>query len=185
MQRMRIARLRENALILDPKLLDDLEERAGDLLRVEPALAVDIVRRNVAIKAAVVADDERDTGRRAILNYGHTVGHAIEAAAGYQIGHGAADAIGMTAEAEIGRRMGVTPEALVDRQQAVLERFGLPTKGPKLDVESVLAAITLDKKVTAGVVNWVLLEEAGRAVLRSDVPEALVREVVEQIVGDH
>ncbi|MCH8066510.1 MAG: 3-dehydroquinate synthase [Chloroflexi bacterium] len=173
----------KHALILDPKLLDDLEARADDLLRVEPALAVDIVRRNVAIKAAVVADDERDTGRRAILNYGHTIGHAIEAAAGYQIGHGAADAIGMTAAAEIGRRMGVTPEALVDRQRAVLERFGLPTKGPKLDVESVLAAITLDKKVTAGVVNWVLLEEAGRAVVRSDVPEALVREVVSEVLS--
>ncbi|MCH8025812.1 MAG: 3-dehydroquinate synthase [Chloroflexi bacterium] len=173
----------KHALILDPKLLDDLETRADDLLHVEPALAVDIVRRNVAIKAAVVADDERDTGRRAILNYGHTIGHAIEAAAGYRIGHGAADAIGMTAAAEIGRRMGVTPEALVDRQQAVLERFGLPTKGPKLDVESVLAAMTLDKKVSAGVVNWVLLEEAGRAVVRSDVPETLVREVVSEVLS--
>ncbi|MCH8994665.1 MAG: bifunctional shikimate kinase/3-dehydroquinate synthase, partial [Chloroflexi bacterium] len=73
----------KHAFILDPQLLGDLEERADDLLHLEPAFAVDIVRRNVAIKASVVAEDERDTGRRAILNYGHTIGHAIEAAAGY------------------------------------------------------------------------------------------------------
>ena len=173
----------KHALILDPQLLADLEAHADDLLHLDPAVAVDIVRRNVAIKASVVAEDERDTSRRAILNYGHTVGHAIEAAAGYEVGHGAADAIGMTAAAEIGRRLGVTPPQLVERQRALLERFGLPTRGPKLDAERVLAAISLDKKVVAGAVRWVLLEDVGRAVIRADVPPELVREVVGEIVS--
>jgi len=177
----------KHALILDPKLLDDLEARADDLLHVEPAVTVDIVRRNVAIKASVVAEDEHDTGRRAILNYGHTVAHAIEAAAGYGIGHGAADAIGMTAAAEIGRRLGVTPPSAIERQRAVLERFGLPTNakaaGVKVDPERVLDAMTLDKKVAEGSIRWVLLEDIGRAVLRSDVPEELVREVVREVLA--
>jgi 3-dehydroquinate synthase len=177
----------KHALILDPELLDDLEMQADDLLHLEPSVTVDFVRRNVAIKASVVAEDERDAGRRAILNYGHTTAHAIEAAAGYAIGHGAADAIGMTAAAQIGVRLGVTPERVIDRQRTVLERFGLPSNaraaGLKLDAERVLGAMTLDKKISAGSIRWVLLEDIGRAVLRSDVPEQLVRDVVQEVLS--
>ena len=173
----------KHALILDPKLLDDMEARADDLLHVEPAVTVDLVRRNVAIKAAIVAEDERDTGRRAVLNYGHTIGHAIEAAAAYSITHGAADAIGMTAAAAIGLRLGVTPPRVVERQAAVLERYGLATRGPKLDAGRVLAALALDKKIADGSQRWVLLEDIGRAVQRDDVPVDLVRDVVREILA--
>ena len=177
----------KHALVLDAKLLDDLEARAEDLLHVEPAATVDVLRRSVAIKASVVAEDERDTGRRALLNYGHTTGHAIEAAAGYAIGHGAADAVGMMAAAEIGWRMKITPQHVIERQRAVLERFGLPLRardaGLKLDAARVLDAMALDKKVSAGTVHWVLLEDVGRAVLRDDVPADTVREVIEKILA--
>jgi 3-dehydroquinate synthase len=175
----------KHALILSPELLSLLEQHSDDLLHVEPAITVDVVRRNVAIKASVVSQDERDTGLRAILNYGHTIGHAIEAAGGYaSVLHGAADAIGMTAAAEIGRRMGVTPPAVIERQRAVLERFGLPTRAPPgIDAERVLDAMMLDKKVVGGAVHWVLLEDVGRAVVRSDVPMDIVRAVVKEIVS--
>jgi 3-dehydroquinate synthase len=175
----------KHALSLDPRLLDDLEARADDLLHVEPAATVDVVRRNVAIKAAIVAEDEYDTGRRAILNYGHTVGHALEAAAGYSLGHGVADAIGMSAEAEIGRRLGVTPQQVIERQRKVLERYGLPTsgRGLSLELDRVLAAMALDKKVADGKLRFVLLEDVGRAVLRPDVPPDLVREVVQEVLA--
>jgi shikimate kinase/3-dehydroquinate synthase len=174
----------KHAFILDPLLLTDLEDHADDLLHLEPAFAVDVLRRNVAIKASVVAEDERDTGHRAILNYGHTVGHAIEAAAGYAgVLHGEAVAAGMMAAAEIGRRIGVTPPVVVERLRALLERFGLPTRGPKLDPNRVRAAIGLDKKVAGGAVRWVLLEDVGRTVIRSDVPDATVREVVREMIS--
>ncbi|MCH7579765.1 MAG: 3-dehydroquinate synthase [Chloroflexi bacterium] len=174
----------KHALILDPVLLADLEERADDLLHLEPAFTVDIVRRNVAIKAGVVSEDERETGSRATLNYGHTVGHAIEAASGYsKVHHGEAISVGMMAAAEIGKRIGVTPPELVERQRTLIERFGLPVRGPKLSVDSVLEAITLDKKVKDGVVTWVLLEGAGQAVLRSDVPQDIVRDVVKELLS--
>ena len=174
----------KHALILDPALLADLEARANDLLHLEPAFAVDIVRRNVAIKGGVISEDERETGRRATLNYGHTVGHAIEAASGYsELLHGEAVSVGMLAAAEIGRRVGVTPPELVERQRALIERFGLPVRGPKLNVDRVLEAMTLDKKVTDGTITWVLLEGAGQAVLRSDVPEDIVRDVVTEMLS--
>ncbi len=174
----------KHAFILDAQLLADLEARADDLLHLEPAFAVDIVRRNVAIKAAVVAEDERDTGRRAILNYGHTVGHAIEAAAGYEdILHGEAVSTGMMAAAEIGSRLEITPPEVVERQRALLKRFGLPVKGPRLDPERVVAAIALDKKVAEGAVRWVLLEDVGRTVINHHVAPQLVRDVVGDLLG--
>jgi len=177
------AEIIKHALILDADLLADLEGRAEDLLHLEPAFAVNVVRRNVAIKGAVISEDEFDTDVRAKLNYGHTVGHAIEAASSYtEVLHGEAVAAGMMAAAEIGMRIGVTPPDLVDRQRALLERFGLPTRGPNLEVDAVLDAITLDKKVKDGAVAWVFLEGPGQAVLRSDVPQGVVREVLSEVL---
>ena len=177
------AEIIKHALTLDPALLEDLEERADDLLHLEPAFTVDIVRRNVAIKGGVVSEDERETGRRATLNYGHTVGHAIEAASGYsEVLHGEAVSAGMMAAAEIGKRIGITPPELVERQRKLIERFGLPVRGPKLNVDRVLEAMTLDKKVTDGVITWVFLEAAGQTVVRSDVPEDVVRDVVTDVL---
>ena len=89
----------------------------------------------------------------------------------------------MTAAAEIGRRLGVTPPRVIERQRAVLERYGLPARGPKLNPDRVLAAMALDKKIADGTQRWVLLEDIGRAVIRSDVPKAVVREVLAQVLA--
>jgi 3-dehydroquinate synthase len=171
----------KHALILDPGLLDDMESQASDLLHLEPLATAEIVRRNVAIKASVVAEDELDTGRRAILNYGHTVAHAIEAAAGFEIGHGAADAIGMMAAAMIGVRVGVTPELVIERQRTIFQRYGLPTGAPGLDVEAVLSAMALDKKSKSGAIRWVLLEDIGRATTEHEVPADTVTSVLKEL----
>ncbi len=178
------AEVTKHALIQDADLLGLLEEGASALANVDPELTTQVVRRSVAIKAQVVSEDERETtGRRTILNYGHTVAHGLEAAAGYtDLLHGEAVAIGMTAAAEIGRRLDVTPQALVERQRALLERFGLPPKAPELSLDRVLNAITLDKKVSGKAVRWVLLADVGLPVLRQDVPEALVAEVVAELL---
>jgi 3-dehydroquinate synthase len=175
----------KHALVRSPELLSTLEEHADDLLHVEPARTVDVVRQNVTIKASVVAQDEQDTGIRAILNYGHTIGHAIEAVGGYmKVLHGAADAIGMTAAARIGERIGVTPTAVVARQQRILERFGLPTRAPTgIAPDRVLDAMMLDKKVEGGRLRWVLLEDIGRPVVRDDVPMDVVREVALEVLS--
>jgi 3-dehydroquinate synthase len=178
----------KHALIFDPELLSDLETRAEEVLSLDPAFIADIVRRNVALKGTMVAEDELDKGPRNVLNYGHTIGHAIESAAGYKaVLHGEAVAVGMMAAAEVGRRMEITPPELVQRQRALLERYGLPTRRreewPALDPKAVLSGMALDKKVSKGSVRWVLLDGVGRAMFRSDVPADLVSEVIEELLS--
>jgi 3-dehydroquinate synthetase len=133
----------------------------------------------------VVSEDERETtGRRTILNYGHTVAHGLEAASDYEaLLHGEAVAVGMVAAAEIGQEMGVTPTVLAERQAAALASFGLPWQASGIDPERALAALALDKKVSGRAVRWVLLEDVGRPVLRDDVPPTLVRQVVRRACG--
>ncbi len=110
-----------------------------------------------------------------ILNYGHTVGHAIEAATDYRGPlHGEAISVGMMVAAEIGVRMGLTPPELVERQRRLLEAYNLPTTMPGVDAARLREAITLDKKVAGRAVRWVLLEGVGRTVLRNDVPSDVV-----------
>jgi 3-dehydroquinate synthase len=139
----------------------------------------EIVARNAALKAKVVSGDEREGGLRMILNYGHTIGHAIEAVTSYgPILHGEAISAGMMAAAEIGRRVGVTPPAVIERQQRLFELYGLPTRHPGLDVDAVLEATRLDKKVAGKKLRWVLLEDFGTPVIRDDVPEDVVHDVL-------
>jgi 3-dehydroquinate synthase len=178
----------KHALIFNPELLSELESRTDDLLNLDPTFTTDIVRRNVALKGKMVAEDELDKGPRNVLNYGHTIGHAIESAAGYKgVLHGEAVAVGMMAAAEIGRRMEITSPDLVERQRALLERYGLPTRRqerwPALDAKAVLSGIALDKKVSKGTVRWVLLEDVGKTVFRSDVPIDVVEGVVEELLS--
>jgi 3-dehydroquinate synthase len=173
----------KHGLIMDPPMLEVLERDAQRLLAVEPALTTEMVSRNAALKAAVVSDDEREGGRRMILNYGHTIGHAIETACGYRgILHGEAISAGMMAAAEIGRRIGITSAAVGERQRVLFERYDLPLHHAGLDIDAVMAATLHDKKVAAKRVRWVLLEDFGRPVIRDDVPDGVVREVVAKLV---
>jgi 3-dehydroquinate synthetase len=153
-------------------MLDVLERDAARLLAVEPKLTTEIVARNAALKAGVVLEDEREGGRRVILNYGHTIGHAIEAVCGYRgILHGEAISAGMMAAAGIGRRIGLTPAAVGERQARLFERYSLPPASG-LDVDAVIAATAHDKKVAGKRVRWVLLEDTPPC-RGDDVPEAV------------
>ncbi len=176
----------KHALVLSPTLLASLEERADALLALEPAATMEVVGESMALKAQVVAEDERElTGRRSILNYGHTIGHALEAATNYNVLlHGEAVAWGMAGAAELGRRLGLTPPALVERQSALLRRFGLLRPLPPIGVDAVLAAISLDKKVVGKSVRWVLLAAVGQPALRSDVPADVVRDVLQGLLSE-
>jgi 3-dehydroquinate synthase len=176
----------KHAFILDAALLETLETKLESLLDLEPALTTEVVRRNVAIKGEVVSQDERETGGvRELLNFGHTLGHAFEAAGGYEaLLHGEAVSVGMVAAATIGQRLGVTPPAVVDRLTALIERAGLPLRPPPaIDRGRVEAALALDKKIIAGAQRWVLLEEVGRTVVRNDVPGPLVQEVIDELLS--
>ena len=176
----------KHALIRDADLLALLEQRLDDLMALEPELTTQVLARNVQIKGAVVSEDERETGGvRELLNYGHTLGHAFEAAGGYEaLLHGEAVAVGMIAAAEIGRRVGITPAALVDRQRTLIERAGLPTRPPAgIDRARVTAALALDKKVVAGGQRWVLLQDVGHPIVTSDVPKDVVEAVLDDLLA--
>ena len=175
----------KHGLILDAGLFQAFEQRTDALLALEPEVTTDIIRRSVAIKARVVSEDERETtGYRTLLNYGHTIGHGLEAATEYgRFLHGEAVSVGMMGAARIGKELGLTPQETVQRQEALLRRFDLPLRCPNVDLDRVLSAMALDKKVQAGAVRWVLLEGVGHAVIRTDLPDALVHEVLEELSG--
>ncbi|MSQ15556.1 MAG: 3-dehydroquinate synthase [Dehalococcoidia bacterium] len=172
----------KHALILDAELLGLMEERADALLSIEPKTTASLIGRSAAIKAAVVSQDEREKGIRTLLNYGHTVGHALEAVTGYEgYLHGEAVSIGMMAAAHISKGMGLIDKSVVDRQRTMLEKFGLPIKASRIGIDEVMNAMSLDKKVRDKSIRWVLLEEIGRAVIRDDVPASLVTAVLREI----
>ena len=173
----------KHGLALDAALVELYETQADALLALEPELTSEVVARNTAAKARMVTEDERETsGLRTLLNYGHTIGHGLEAAAGYgRYLHGEAVAVGMAGAARLGAMEGVTPQALVERQDALLKRFGLPTTYAGVEAEPILEAMARDKKARSGELQWVFLEELGRAGVHRGVPEEHVRQVLDAL----
>lgn len=170
-------------LIMDAQFYALLESRAGSLLSMDADTVVEAVSRSVAFKARIVGEDEKETkGRRTILNFGHTIGHGIEAATGYgAFLHGEAVAVGMVGAAMLSQRMGLAGPEVVSRVRGVLERLSLPVSCPGVSGSQVLNAIKLDKKVKGKAVRWVLLEGIGKAVVRSDVPAEYVSGVLAEL----
>jgi 3-dehydroquinate synthase len=173
-----LAEVAKVALILDPELLARLERDPGPLLaRISEALEP-VVARCVRVKATIVSRDERDTGERLFLNYGHTLGHALErldAFAGRS--HGEAIAIGMVFAARLAEVRGVCAAGLATRTARLLTSLGLETSGPLPPAADVLAAFRMDKKFAAGV-RFVLLQNVGRPVVVEGVPAEDIRRVL-------
>jgi 3-dehydroquinate synthase len=153
----------KTAAILDRELFEWLEARAGDLLDGEPEATAQAVWRVIAHKAAVVEEDPREGGRRAILNFGHTIGHALELVGGYEILHGEAVAAGMRAEARLGENLGVTETGTHQRIACLLEACALdrPLEEER-PARALWEAVARDKKARGGSVRCVLLETLGR-----------------------
>jgi shikimate kinase / 3-dehydroquinate synthase len=176
-----MAELIKHGFILDAALTEDLERAGGDL---ESFLSPELIARSVAIKAAVVSEDERESGTRELLNYGHTIGHAIETVTGYgRYQHGEAVAIGMRAAGLIAKAVGMLDAGGFERQQALLKAAGLPDSAPGLDVDALIEASRGDKKVRGGQARWVLLDTIGHAVVVDDVPDEIVRDAVKTVVA--
>jgi 3-dehydroquinate synthase len=175
----------KHGFILDASLVDVFEEHAEALMEVEPEISTEVIRRSMAIKADVVSQDERETlGIRIMLNYGHTIGHALESTTEYgKFFHGEGVAVGMMGAATMAQEMGLHSQDLVDRQRQLLERFNLPTSAKGLNVADILNGMSLDKKVQRGSKRWVMLEEVGRSVVRTDVPEELVERTIQDLVS--
>ncbi len=164
--------------IADAAFLDWIEAHLDELLAREPAALAHAVQRCCEIKATVVASDERETGLRAILNFGHTFGHAIETGMGYgQWLHGEAVGCGMVLASELSVRLGLMPAAFAERMRRLCERARLPVRAPDLGADRYLELMRVDKKSEGGEIRFIVIEALGRAALRP-VPDALVRETL-------
>ncbi|MBE0623969.1 MAG: 3-dehydroquinate synthase [Burkholderiales bacterium] len=174
-----LAEVIKHGLIRDDEFVSWLEHNLEQLLACDPQALAYAVRRCCEIKAAVVAEDERETGVRALLNFGHTFGHAIESGLGYGNWlHGEAVAAGMAMAADLSRRMGYIEQADVERILALLKRAGLPVAQPGLAPARMLELMALDKKTEGGQLRFVLLDRIGSASVRAKVPAALLQETM-------
>jgi shikimate kinase / 3-dehydroquinate synthase len=161
-------------------LFDQLKENSDQLMELEKKTLLSVLARCVALKAQVVAGDELDVGQyRILLNYGHTIGHALETATDYKLLHGEAVAIGMTIEASLSVRLGLAPPEVEVDQNELLKRFGLPTRLPKVSRELLLTLINSDKKVFGNSPRWILPVAVGRAIVSSAVTEADLIDVLD------
>jgi len=169
--------------IADADFMTWLEAHIDALHAQDPVAMAHAVQRSCEIKAWVVGQDERESGLRAILNFGHTFGHAIEAGMGYGAWlHGEAVGCGMVMAARLSQRLGLVDEVFVQRLITLVRRAGLPVVGPKIDADDnagrYLALMRVDKKSEAGEIKFVLINGIGQAVVRG-APDALVREVID------
>jgi 3-dehydroquinate synthase len=166
-----IAEIVKYGLIYDAAFFDWLEANAQALQERDDAAVIYAVKHSCEIKAAVVGVDEREQGLRAILNFGHTFGHAIETASGYgSWQHGEAVAAGMVVAASLSVQLGWLPGRDGTRIIGLLRRFDLPVQAPRIGAQRALQAMGLDKKVLAGKLRLVLLRELGRAEVTGDYP---------------
>jgi 3-dehydroquinate synthase len=155
--------------VWDPLLFDWLDDNMAKLLARDLDALTYAIARSCEIKAIVVARDEREQNLRAILNFGHTFGHAIEAATAYETYlHGEAVGLGMLIAADLSQRLGLIDGAIKERVRDILTRAGLPTDAPRVGAAKALELMQMDKKVLAGAVRLVLLEKLGRAVVTAD-----------------
>ncbi|WP_066381770.1 MULTISPECIES: 3-dehydroquinate synthase [unclassified Anabaena] len=172
-------------VIWDAELFAQMEasKHLNQLRYIKPELINTILTRSCQAKADVVSKDEKEGGLRAILNYGHTIGHAVESLTGYRlVNHGEAVAIGMVAAGQIAVELGMWQQQDTERQNALIQKAGLPTKLPEgLDIEGIIDALQLDKKVKNGKVRFILPTQMGVVTITDEVPADIIRQVLQNM----
>jgi len=173
-----LAEIVKHAVILDEKFFDYLEQEIDKIYKLDDSCLDYVVFRSAEIKSKVVTEDEKDTGLRNILNFGHTIGHALETVSDFKLSHGEAVAIGMVAAGKISLKMDMLGNDGLNRLIALLKRAYLPIRLPDLSIESILEVIQHDKKVKNGRLRFVLLKSVGNAVISDVVTADLIRDVL-------
>jgi 3-dehydroquinate synthase len=176
-----LAEVIKYGLAMDGELFGILDRKKGN--EFTTAELKDIVTRCCCLKAGIVEIDETErTGKRAILNFGHTIGHAIEATTKLkELSHGQAVAIGMAAAARISAELGSLDHSNITKIESLLTKFGLPIYCQGISPDDLMESIRFDKKTTRGRTGWVLLEGIGKGITGQPVAEGVVRRVLEEI----
>jgi 3-dehydroquinate synthase len=179
-----LAEVIKYGLISDASFFDWIEAHVDELLAREPGALSYAIHRSCEIKAQIVTQDEREHGERALLNLGHTFGHAIEAATGYaEWLHGEAVAVGLVLAADLSQRLGQLPESELRRLVALLRRAGLPVAAPPIGAERAFDFMRIDKKVKSSRVRLVLLRGIGSAVMTGEYPDAALQSTLAAYFG--
>lgn len=177
-----LAEVVKHGVVLDAEYFDDLEAHVSEILSRDIPTLERVIAGSCRLKARVVEADETEAELRAVLNYGHTVGHALEAVTGYsRWTHGEADSLGIAVEARIAERLGLADSETTRRQVKLLEALGLPVAFSGLETKLILEAIGRDKKAREGRVPFVLAPRIGTHRLVFDIPEPLVVDVIREI----
>jgi 3-dehydroquinate synthase len=179
-----LAEVIKYGVIMDAGLFKRLETEIGGLAGADPVVTADVITQCCELKAGITSEDERETDRRAILNYGHTVGHALETLAGYERHiHGEAVAVGMVVAARIAEKLGMIGRAVTERLVSLLSRTGLPTTVTGFDPADIIETMRHDKKVRGGKLTLVLLTGIGEVETVKDVKAKVVAEALEESLG--
>lgn len=173
-----LAEIIKSAVIRSRKFFASLEKSLEKVKSRDMTVLEEIVFQTATIKARIVEKDEKDSGLRGILNYGHTIGHAIEAASSFQIRHGQAIAMGMVAAARISNKIGILDANDVARLMNLIKKAGLPAEMPSLNIKEVIEAMKHDKKVRQDRIRFVLLKSIGDAFITDEVSPSLAEEVL-------
>ncbi len=173
-----LAEVIKSAAIGNKEFFAYLENNIEKVKSLDKGVLEEVVSQTVKIKAGVVEKDEKDTGLRNILNYGHTIGHAIESASDFKVAHGQAIAIGMVAAARISNRLGILDSHEVARLKGLIEKASLPTEMPDLKLDEIMQNMKHDKKVTQEKIKFVLLKSIGNAFVTEEATSELVEKVL-------
>jgi 3-dehydroquinate synthase len=176
-----LAEIIKYGVIRDQKLFKTIEDHLDALKSLDQDIVENVVGRCAAIKAEIVEKDEKDRDLRNILNFGHTVGHAIETVSGFKIPHGYGVAIGMVAAGMISQKMGLLPASDLDRLKSLLIKSGLPVSISGLATDSIIQTMKHDKKISGGRVKFILLKTIGNAFISDNVDLDLVGQVLREI----
>lgn len=178
-----LAEVVKYGMIWDHSFFDYLNENMDALLKLDPKILTYAIAKSCEIKAMVVEMDEKELGMRAVLNFGHTFGHAYEATDGYKnIRHGEAIAVGMIAAARLSHKMELCREDEAQTIQSLIKKAGLPVKVKGLSFDQIKKHMQVDKKAQNGQLKFILLEKIGKVVQKTNVPENLLDEVIQESI---
>ncbi|MBU0615434.1 MAG: 3-dehydroquinate synthase [Nanoarchaeota archaeon] len=179
-----LAEIIKHALIWDIDLLFYIEDNLDKIYEKDEKVLIDLIKQNCAIKGKIVELDEKESGFRKTVNFGHTIGHAVETLSNFKLNHGEAIAIGMVAESKISQELGLLKQGEVDRIAHTLADAKLPVTIPaEIEAKDILKATLKDKKARKGVVEYVLLEGIGKAIYNQKVDDDLVLKVLIDMKG--
>jgi len=179
-----LAEIIKYGVIYDEDLFRMLEEKKDKILSLDRNVLTHIIKRSCEIKADVVSKDERESGVRSILNFGHTIGHAIETATDYKrYLHGEAVALGMCLEAELSQKLKFIDKKAVLRIRKLADSFGLPSVLPAdIDIDHILSSMQLDKKAVAGALKFILPERIGRVRIHKGITEKVIKRLLKSSI---